>query len=71
MGKKREKPERHKQNLGDQLEDPETYGVRVGLPSLHKPLLPSRGPKNPLQGDYADLDWHADKATGKAAEVRN
>jgi len=27
--KKRERIEKHKQSLGDVLEDPETYGVRV------------------------------------------
>jgi hypothetical protein len=30
MGKKRrERPPSHKQSLADQLEDPETYGIRV------------------------------------------
>ena len=28
--KKRDRIDKHKQSLGDQLENPETYGVRVG-----------------------------------------
>ena len=30
--KKREKVEKHKQSLGEVMEDPETYGVRVRVP---------------------------------------
>jgi len=32
--KRRERVEHHKQSLGDQLENPETYGVRVRSGSL-------------------------------------
>jgi len=35
MGKRRERIDRHKQSLGDQLENPETYGVRT-KPRLEK-----------------------------------
>lgn len=37
MGRKRsERIEHHKQSLGDQLENPETYGVRVSNNCAHK-----------------------------------
>ena len=32
---KRKKPNTHQQSLGDELESPETYGVRVRVTQLH------------------------------------
>ena len=37
--KKRERIEKHKQSLGDVLEDPETYGVRVSHIAIAKLYL--------------------------------
>ena len=41
MGKKRRSyVEHHKQSLGEQIEDPETYGVRVSKGTAMVPLCP-------------------------------
>lgn len=60
MGKKREKPERHKQNLADQLEDPETYGVRVGAPNTQRRLFSLVGQESALWAACTDMDLLAD-----------
>lgn len=45
--KRRQLPDRHKQSLGDQLEDPETYGVRVSWAAV-PPLSGGEQPRTDL-----------------------